>query len=161
MTPIEAIETEMLARLKEKLPRTISRIDSFPDDPDAYDFPERESAAVFLRFDGSDYAGTSGSPGAAYAPSRTMTFEAVLLVRSLRGADGGRIGAYDALEAIRLALQGQSFAGGTAMVPRGEKLHEQRGGVWRWAMRFSTQIPAVAAITEHAPALGRYAEDTR
>lgn len=161
MTQIQMIEDEMLAQLKEKLPRTISRIESFPDNPDAYDFPERDSAAVFLRFDGSDYAAPAGTPRAAYAPSRTMSWEVTLLVRSLRGADGGRIGAYDALEAIRLALQGRSFAGGTAMVPRSEKLQEQRDSVWRWAMRFTTQLPAVAAITEHAPALGRYAEDNR
>lgn len=162
MTAVRDIEDEMLARLKECLPRTIPRIASFPDNPEAYDFPLKDGAAVFVRFDGADYsAGPGSSPRAAYSPMRTCTFEVVLLVRSLRGADSGVIGAYEALDGIRRALQGQSFAGATAMVPRSERLQEQRDSVWRWAMRFSTQVPAVAVVTQHSPALGRFAEDSQ
>lgn len=144
MNMIAAIEDAMVARLKEALPRTITRIDAFPDDAGAYDFPERDTAACFVRYDRSTYQAPVNSPRQAYAPERLLTFEAVLLVRSLRGADGGRIGAYDALEEIRLALQGRSFAGATAMVPAGDELQGQKGNVWRWAARFSCRAPAIA-----------------
>ena len=144
MNMITAIEDAMLAALKDQLPRTVTRIDVFPDDPEAFDFPEADTAACFLRYDRSTYAGADNEPRRAYAPTRTLTYEVVVLVRSMRGADGGRIGAHDALEAVRLALQGRSFAGATAMALAGDELQQQKGSVWRWAMRFTCRVPAVA-----------------
>lgn len=144
---IEAIEDAMVTRLAEKLPRRFRAPESFPDDPEAFDFPTSEQAACFVRYDRSAYAGADNEPRRAYAPMRALTFEVVVLVRSLRGAQAGRVGSYEALEAVRLALQGQSFAGATAMVPAGDELQEQKAGVWRWALRFTCRAPAVAAVT--------------
>lgn len=144
---IEAIEDAMVAQLADKLPRRFRAPESFPDDPEAFDFPSSEQAACFVRYDRSTYAGADSEPRRAYAPMRTLTFEAVVLVRSLRGAQAGRIGSYEALEAVRVALQGQSFAGATAMVPAGDELQDQKAGVWRWAMRFTCRVPAVAATS--------------
>ena len=145
---IEAIEDAMVARLAEQLPRRFRAPESFPDDPEAFDFPASEHAGCFVRYDRSTYAGADSQPSRAYAPVRTLTFEVVVLVRSLRGAQESRIGSYEALEAVRLALQGRSFAGATAMVPVGDELQEQKAGVWRWASRFTCRVPApaVAAV---------------
>ncbi|HEY9212063.1 MAG TPA: Gp37 family protein [Ancylobacter sp.] len=142
--PITDIEDGMVARLKERLPRRIARIESFPDDPTKYDFPDRDAAACFVRYDRSGYSASGGGPREAYSPIRTLTFEVALLVRSLRGTNDGAIGSYDALEDIRRALQGQSFAGATAMVPVSDELQEQKASVWRWGFKFTCQIPAIA-----------------
>lgn len=145
MNPVLRQEDAILARLKERLPGRIVRIEPFPDRPDAFDFPEREAAAVFVHFAGGDYSATGdGGPRAAYSARRTLKWHVVLLVRSLRGAEGGRIGAYEALEEIRCALQGVSFAGATAMIPKRELLDEQKGGVWRWTLECTNAIPAIA-----------------
>ncbi|MDR6952675.1 hypothetical protein J2X65_002034 [Ancylobacter sp. 3268] len=141
----QQIEDAIVVRLKDRLPRAITRIEAFPDDPSQYDFPDRDAAACFVRYDSSSYAGQAGAPVQAYAPMRTLTFAISLLVRSMRRSDLGAVGAHDALDDIRLALQGQSFAGATAMVPISDQLEEQKGSVWRWGFRFSCKAPAVAA----------------
>lgn len=143
-TAVQAVEAAIVARLKERLPGRVSRIESFPDRPEQYDFPDTDTAAAFVYFEGADYAPTSDSPRAVYSPRRTCRWRIILLVRSLNGAEGGVIGAYEALEEIRLALQGQSFAGATAMMSRREALEEQRAGVWRWSMEFTNALPAIA-----------------
>lgn len=144
MTPVLAIEDAILARLRERMPGRVVRIEPFPDRPEMFDFPEREGAAVFVHFAGADYGPAGEGPRAAYGAQRTLRWHVVLLVRSLRGAEGGRIGAYDALEEIRRALHGVSLAGATPMIPRRELLDEQKAGVWRWTLEFSTTIPAAA-----------------
>ncbi|MFG1409509.1 Gp37 family protein [Xanthobacter sp. VTT E-85241] len=143
MSPVHQVEDEIIARLKERLPGRIGRIEPFPDRPSDFDFPDREAAVVLVHFTGADYAPAEG-PRGAYSPRRTLKWSVVLLVRSLRGAEGGRIGAYEALDEIRRALQGVSFAGATAMVPKRETLDEEKAGVWRWALEFTCAIPAVA-----------------
>ena len=159
--PVTVIEDEIVAQLKDNLPRTVTRIDSFPDNPEKYDFPERDTAAVFVHLSEGKYAGAAGRPQQAYAPARTLTWEIVLLVRSLRGADGGRIGAYPLLHDVRIALQGRSFGGATAMVPVSERLQEQKGGIWRWGMTFTNSIPAVAVVDygDRPPLMSGFTED--
>ncbi|MCJ8142964.1 Gp37 family protein [Ancylobacter sp. A5.8] len=141
---ITAIEDAMVARLMAKLPRTFRPAESFPDQAENFDFPVSNEAACYVRYDRSTYAGPDAEPRRAYAPMRTLSFEVIVLVRSLRGAQDGRVSSYDALEAVRLALQGQSFGGATAMAPAGDQLQARDAGVWRWAIRFTCRAPAVA-----------------
>lgn len=155
---METVEAAMVARLQERLPGRVTRIDAFPDRPEDYDFPDREHAAVFVRYDRSDFSPSDGSPRAVYSPRETLVFQAVLLVRALRRADGGPIGAYEALDEIRRALHGRSLAGATPMQPRSRRLEEERGGVWRWVMEFSCAAPAIAeSVNEPARAITGYA----
>lgn len=148
---IETVEAAMVDRLRERLPGRVTRIDAFPDRPADYDFPDRDQAAVFVRYDRSDFTPSDGGPRGVYSPRETLVYQVVLLVRALRRADGGPIGAYEALDEIRRALHGRSFAGATPMQPRSRRLEEERDGVWRWMMEFSCAAPAIAEYAD-APA---------
>lgn len=154
MNPILDIEGAIVARLKSRLPGRVARVEPFPDKPSQFDFSDREGAVVLVHYAGADYSPTGDTPRQAYSPRRTMKWQIVLLVRSLRGAEGGRIGAYDVLDEVRRAVQGVSFAGATPMAPRREILDEEKDGVWRWTMEFSASIPALAeAQHEHGSSI--------
>lgn len=144
MNPILDIEGAIVERLKERLPGRVGRIEPFPDKPSDFDFPAREGAAVLVHYAGADYGPTGDTPRHAYSPRRTMKWHIVVLVRSLRAAEGGRLGAYEVLDEIRRALQGVSLAGATPMAPRREVLDEEKAGIWRWTLEFSASIPAIA-----------------
>lgn len=137
VTRIEALTRAVLARLAEHMPPRV-HVARFPDRPAAFDFQGYEAAVLVIC--------TGGSFGASPTPSRaalreTINVRAPILVRSLDGA----LGAPALIEDVRIALQGMSLAGGTAMQPLRWALDEQSDGeVWRFDFEFSTTLPAVA-----------------
>lgn len=140
----EKTEHAILEHLRDRLPKRVTRIDSFPDNPGDYDFPQSEQAVVFIRYTGSDYSPAGDNLRDIYAPHQTVKIQIVFLVRSLRQSDRGIIGAYELLDEIRRALHGRSFCGSTPMVPKRDFLDGEHEGVWRWAMEFTLTVPAIA-----------------
>jgi hypothetical protein len=133
---IEQVEDALLAVLAENVSGQC-KVEVFPNNPALYDF-EGLPAALLIHYAGSRFAPAKGPANTTQA--RAMEFSLVLLVRSLRGEGG----AYAHLEDIRLAIQGRAFAGaGPATLTR-DQLDEEKGGVWRWEIRASLPIPAVA-----------------
>lgn len=141
---IDEVEASIVARLLDRLPGRVTRIEAFPDRPEDYDFPNADKAACFVRYAKSDFSPANGGPRAVYATHETLHFEVVSLTRALRRADSGPIGAYELLDEIRRALQGRSVAGATPLMQRGRRLDGERNGVWRWISTFSCAAPAVA-----------------
>lgn len=133
---IEQVEDALLAVLKENVSGQC-KVEAFPNNPALYDF-EGLPAALLIHYAGSRFAPAKGPANTSQA--RAMEFSLVLLCRSLRGEGG----AYGHLEDIRLAVQGRAFAGaGPASLTR-DQLNEEKDGVWRWEVRVSLPIPAVA-----------------
>jgi hypothetical protein len=133
---IEQVEDALLTVMTENVSGQC-KVEVFPNNPAQYDFAGLP-AALLIHYAGSRFAPPKGPANTNQA--RAMEFSLVLLVRSLRGEGG----AYDHLEDIRLAIQGRSFAGaGPATLTR-DQLDEEKDGVWRWEIRVSLPIPAVA-----------------
>ncbi|QCI65632.1 Gp37 family protein [Phreatobacter stygius] len=134
-SPIDGICEAAVARLKERLPPRV-QIEDFPAKPDDYDFEGYEAAALVI-YEGSDFdrAGLRGEQGMA----EELRLTVVLLVRSLRGANG----AYGLLRDIRTSLHGVSLAGSTGMRPVKCHLDSARDGVYQYQFAFAGQLPAV------------------
>lgn len=133
---IEQIEDAIVARLREELSGSV-KVEHFPADPAKFDFANLPAAAL-VHYVGSKYASREGP--AKTDQRRRPEFAVVLLTKSLRGQGG----AYHHLEDIRLALQGDSFAGaGPAEIVRDE-LQSEQDGVWRWWVQVALPVPAVA-----------------
>lgn len=133
---IEQIEEAIVERLKAELSGQV-KVAAFPNDPAKFDFANLPAAAL-VHYVGSKYAAREGP--VKTDQRRRPEFAIVLLTRSLRG----RGGAYMHLEDVRLALQGDSFAGaGPAEIVRDE-LQGEQDGVWRWWMQVALALPAVA-----------------
>jgi hypothetical protein len=108
-------------------------VDHFPDNPEQFDFEGYDAAALVLwNGDQFDAAGIRGEQGSRAA----MQVSVVLLVRSLRGAGG----AYELLEQIRLALQGESLAGSTALRPLRRELERQDEQVFQYRFDFEAGL---------------------
>lgn len=132
---LEQIEDAIIARLKEELSGSV-KVVSFPNDPAKFDFANLPAAAL-VHYVGSKYAPREGP--ARIDQRRRVEYAIVLFARSLRGQGG----AYTYLEDLRLALQGDSFAGaGPAEIVRDE-LQSEHDGVWRWWMQIALAVPAV------------------
>lgn len=133
---IERIEDAIIERLKAELSGQV-KVEAFPNDPAKFDFANLPAAAL-VHYVGSKYAQREGP--VKTDQRRRPEFAIVLLARSLRGQGG----AYTHLEDIRLAVQGDSFAGaGPAEIVRDE-LQGEQDGVWRWWVQIALPLPAVA-----------------
>lgn len=144
---IEQVEAAIVERLKVELAGSV-KVEAFPNEPDKFDFANL-SAAALIHYVGSKYAPRQGP--AKTDQRRTQQFAIVLLARSLRGQGG----AYMHLEDIRLALQGDSFAGaGPAEIVRDE-LQSENDGVWRWWVQIALPMPAVARERQNPAPLMR------
>lgn len=134
---LELLTEAVVARLKDKLPPSIW-IERFPSRPADYDMQGRD-AVVLVLCNGGQFA-RSPTPNTA-VQKETVTIVAPILVRSLDGAHG----APSLIEDVRLALQGASLAGGTAIQPIGWSLTERDDDIFRFDFEFETTLPAVSA----------------
>jgi hypothetical protein len=124
------------------------KVEPFPANPETYDFVNLEGAAL-VHYSGSSYKPRQGP--AQIRQHRRFNFAVVLLVRSLRG----RGGSYEALEDIRLCLQGNKFAGAGPAEIVSDRLEGEDGGVWRWRIIFGLDAPAIARTSQVPAALMR------
>lgn len=149
------LEAAILETLRARLPQSLTRVEAFDESAENYDFPQGDGGAVFVLYAGSTYSPLDDQTSSAYAPRRTLHWQVFVLVRSLRGKNEGTIGANEAVEAVRLALQGQSVVGATPFIILSDKLEARIENGWRWVLEFSHHIPAVADMRfspENAPA---------
>ncbi len=133
---IEKIEDALINALKKGVAGSI-KVEAFPANPGDYDFVNLEGA-VLVHYSGSNYKRREGP--SQTTQKRRFNFAVVLLVRSLRGSGGS----YDALEDIRKAIQGNTFAGAGPAEIVSDQLESEQQGVWRWRIVFGIDAPAVA-----------------
>lgn len=134
---IDALIAEIVTRLAEKLPPVLL-VKRFPNNPEQFDFQGFEAAAL-VHYGGSDYA--SGAPSSSL--NRQVRIDIILLVRALHGDDTHTIGLTDILDDVRLALQGETFAGARALMPQRDEFEEANSEVIRWRFSFTTILPAM------------------
>ena len=134
---LEVLTRAVVDRLAQKLPPRV-HVARFPDKPAEFDFQGYDAAVLAIVTGGA----FGQAPVAARAALReTVTVKTPILVRSLDGA----LGAPSLIEDVRLALQGVSLAGATAMQPLRWALDETSDGeVWRFDFEFETTLPAVS-----------------
>lgn len=137
LSPIEAMCEAAVDRLRIELPGKVT-IDHFPDRAEQYDFEGYDAAALVL-YGGSRFSG-DGLLGAA-GVDETPRLVVALLVRSLRGPSG----AYELIQAIRLALQGASLAGSKALFPVEADLENQSENVFQYRLVFEGGLVAAPA----------------
>lgn len=126
----------VIARLRTYLPPSV-HVDRFPDSAPQYDMQGRE-AAVLVLITGGQFAAPQDVRSAGLF--ETVSIVCPVLVRSLSGALG-----HEALiEDVRLALQGTSLAGGSALRPTGWHFADRDEEIFRFDFDFETRLPAVA-----------------
>ncbi|KAA6404488.1 Gp37 family protein [Candidatus Tokpelaia sp.] len=148
---LDRLQQAILARLVEKMPGRITHIAAFDEEAQKFDFQGLQGA-LFVKYEGSSFTGDDTSPMRIYAPARVLTWSIYVLVRSLKGAQDGFIGANEVLEEVRRALQGQSFCGATPCKVLSDRLDAQIEGGWRFVMQFSNSCPAPAYMDERVRA---------
>lgn len=139
-TILSKIEDAIIARLKEDLPMWVD-VEAWPENPRDYDFANKDGVAL-VHYSGSRFVEPQGQ---STNQKRGMSWAIVLKTRSLNG----ELGAYDVLEDIRQALQGQSFEGGGPLRMVSDDLVSEEDGVWQWQIIVALPIDAVA---KRAPA---------
>lgn len=140
---ISRIEDAMIDTLKKRLPQSLARIDAFDGAADNYDFSQADGSAVFVHYSGSTYSPGDDQMTNAYAPRRTLRWQVFVLVHAMKGKNDGEISANEAIEAVRLALQGQSVVGATPFLIVSDKLDAQLEGGRRYVLEFTHHIPAI------------------
>ncbi len=153
-TPIDitTIEAAIVAQLRGFLSYALGNqmveVNHFPDKPEAYEMRHRIGSCLII-FAGSDY-GEIRDIGHV-VQERTLEFEVALRIRDLGWALGGppsgnSPGAYQLIEAVRMALLGfQPNTGCTPMKAVRERFidRDRQGGVWVYSIWLSTRTVVV------------------
>lgn len=148
-TPLDiaTLEAAIVAQLAIALGNVIE-VAHYPNNPDSYRLTHRVGAAL-VQYVGAQY----GAPEevALVAQQRTLEFAVVLMVRDLGWAYGGppgatSPGAYQLLEAVRVALAGYRLVpdlATTKLRPLRERFVKREDGVWHYAIHFTTRTVTV------------------
>jgi hypothetical protein len=144
----KAIVGQLQTYLSAALGPQMIEVIHFPDKPEAYEMRHRIGVAMVI-YTSSEY-GPILDIGQV-AQERTLEFEVGLRIRDLGWAFGGppsgtSPGAYQILEAVRLALLGfQANSGCTPMKAIRERFvdRDRQGGVWVYSIWFSTRTVVV------------------
>lgn len=142
MSRLDTFMDDVVARLAARLPSRV-HIDRFPADAGNFDFAGHDAAVLVICTESSI---SRASTAVTAALTETLTLVCSVLVRSLDGA----LGAPVLIEDVRLALQGQSFAGATAIQPTGFRLIDQGEGAFQFDVSFEARMPAVAGHSHPA-----------
>jgi Gp37 protein len=143
-----AIVAQLQAYLAAALGTQMIEVTHFPDRPEAYEMRHRIGVAMVI-YMGGDYSRILDT--GHVAQERTMEFAVGVRIRDLGWAFGGppsgtSPGAYQVIEAIRLALLGfQPNTGCTPMRAVRERFidRDRQGGVWVYESIFSTRTVVV------------------
>jgi hypothetical protein len=143
-----AIVTQLQTYLGAALGSQMIEVTHFPDKPEGYEMRHRIGVAMVI-YMGSDYGDILDI--GQVAQERTLEFAVGLRIRDLGWAFGGQPsgtspGAYQILEAVRLALLGfQVNTGCTRMRAIRERFidRDKQGGVWVYEIIFATRTVVI------------------
>lgn len=159
-TPLDitTIETAIVTQLRSAIGNMVE-VAHFPDRPESYRLTHRVGAAHVV-YMGSRYGKAEGVPEIIdfVAQAREMEFLVRIIMRDLGWAYGGQPagpspGAYQVIEAVRIALMGfQPNTGCSKMVPKREQFIERdkEGGTWYYGISFVTRTLAVENYSQPA-----------
>jgi len=148
-TPLDiaTLEAAIVTQLAGALGNLIE-VAHYPNNPDTYRLTHRIGAAL-VQYVGAEY-GPPEEVGLV-AQQRMLEFAVVVMMRDLGWAYGGPAGgtspgAYQMIEAIRVALAGYRLApdlAATKLRPVRERFVKREDGVWHYAIHFTTRTVAV------------------
>ena len=138
---LERIEDALINQLKTFVSKLV-KVESYPGDPNTYDFSGLE-CAILVHYRSSKYKASKDVGN--NAQKRRVNFSLVLLSRTLRD----QTGIYQTLEDMRLAIQGQSFEGSDAVEIVSDDLIREIKGQWQWEIVIGLNLPAVARNYQH------------
>lgn len=135
------IETAIINRLKEQI--TDLKVEGFPDNPKKFRL-NHPKGHILARYNGSKFSGSKSTD--LIIQDRDMKYEIAVTVRSLRDESG----AYEYLEACRLALTGYTIERCRKMYPVSDdfKYWNPNDGIWNFAMVFNVPTVAVEDVEE-------------
>ncbi len=148
-TPLDiaTLEETIVTQLANALGNLIE-VAHYPDNPDTYRLTHRVGAAL-VQYIGAEYA--VPKEVALIVQERTLEFAVVVMMRDLGWAYGGppggtSPGAYQMLEAVRVALAGYRLVpdlAATKLRPIKERFIKREDGIWHYAIHFTTRTLAV------------------
>jgi len=148
-TPLDiaTLEATIVTRLAGALGNLIE-VAHYPNNPDTYRLTHRVGAAL-VQYIGAEYA--VPKEVALIVQERTLEFAVVVMMRDLGWAYGGppsgtSPGAYQMLEAVRVALAGYRLVpdlAATKLRPIRERFVKREDGIWHYAIHFTTRTLAV------------------
>jgi hypothetical protein len=150
---ITTLESGIVAQLKSAIGNLVE-VAHYPDNPESYRLTHRIGAAL-VQYIQSDYGDLKDT--GLVIQERTLEFGILVVIRDLGWSYGGppsgtSPGAYQILEAIRTALSGYELVpdvGATKLRPSRERFlkRDPEGGVWQYAIYFTTRTLAVENYT--------------
>lgn len=153
--PAEPIVTRLVDGVVKRLTLVLpgdAHVEELPDRPKEYDLGKRR-AVVLVHYRGSKYR--APNTNGAMVQARAMSVDVHILVRGLggtsRGAEPGAVGAYDLVEAVRLALQGHTIEGCGPFIMLEDGVIGEDGGVWNYVVQFAAGTRAVSQAPLRRP----------
>ncbi|MDD2870087.1 Gp37 family protein [Neomegalonema sp.] len=122
---LQEIEAAIVARIAARLPDL--HVEAFPDKPESFRM-HHPAGAVLVAFGRESHA----KPRALdlVVQERRIEWDLSILTRNLRS----HVGAYDVLDALRLALTGWRAEGCGKMRPVRAEFVDQKQGVWTYVL---------------------------
>jgi hypothetical protein len=133
---IASLERGILERLEERVPGL--SVEAYPDKPDSYRL-RHQVGALLVAYRGARYSAPQDVWDAVQ--ERELSFDVHVVVRSL----SGHRGAYEHLEAVRVALSGHRVEGFTPLAARGEAFLGYGEGVWAFAVSVAAVMVVATA----------------
>jgi Gp37 protein len=159
-TDIETVERALIARLQQYAKDhggalSSVAIDHFPDRPERYRLTHQVGAVLVIFDSAQPSPHKSTTTQSSVMDTVVQHFEynwtCAVVIRSLGWSLGAQStgrdpGAYQVIEALRLALMGFKLPGFTQLTYRGAKFEKRdpdNGGVWYYSAFFSHYLPLV------------------
>jgi hypothetical protein len=130
MVNIERIESEIVNKLRSDISGL--SIEAYPDSPSNYHV-RHPKGAVLVHYSGSRFQPSVYDE--FIAQIQQITFDIILIVRSLRGNGG----AYEVMDQIRESLTGFVMTDISKFQPTEEEFITEENGIWQYGMRFSAK----------------------
>ncbi len=159
----QTFEAAIVAQLKSAT--SGFEVAHFPDRPEAYRLTHRVGAALVIMMGGEFGELLSTLP---IIQEEIVEFEVGVVSRALGWAyasgDGAGIGAYQMMQAVRLALTGFQVPGFSRIYPKRWRFvkRDDEGGVWYYAITFACKTYALEESTvDNFPLLKKATADER
>lgn len=149
---ISDLENEIVARLNDKI-KTIPT-EPYPEKPETFTL-KHKTGTVLVHYAGSNYGKLLSTD--PIVQERRTSWGLIVVMRNLRrGNDGAALGAYAALDAVRIAITGWKPSGGKKAIPVKDGFEDENGGIWQYALTVEIPVMAVeVADDEVLPLLKR------
>lgn len=139
---LEAVENDIITRLKAQLNSPQPEIRSWPDNPRDYQVLDPQGA-VLVRYLASNYQDPEANDEKTLVQERRIEYAVDCAQKSLKRTKAHQ-GVYDLIEQVRQALSGytpNSLADASIMWPGSDRWVQERGGIWLYTTTWVFTFP--------------------